>query len=82
MTQFRFETAQKNSVSLRSSVWQFENSMTSTVLYYRTMHAFLSFYCLKVLDKSYLKMNFLLNLSHFAKSFLFEKFSSSLFQKL
>ena len=29
MTPFRFQTAQKNSASLRSSVWQFENSMTS-----------------------------------------------------
>ena len=29
MTLFRFQTAQKNSASLRSSVLQFENSMTS-----------------------------------------------------
>ena len=28
MTPFRFKTAQKNSASLRSSVRQFENSMT------------------------------------------------------
>ena len=26
MTQFRFQTAQKNSASLRYSIWQFENS--------------------------------------------------------
>ena len=29
MTVFRFQTAQKNSASLRSSVRQFENSVTS-----------------------------------------------------
>ena len=65
-TQFRF-------VLLYGSL---KTQWRHTVLYYWTMHAFLCFNCLKVLDKSYLKMHFLLNLNHFAKSFLVLYFRS------
>ena len=46
MTSYYFQTSQKNSASLRSSVWQFTNSMMSYHLYNRTKHAFLCFNCL------------------------------------
>ena len=51
MTPVRFQTAQKNSASLRSSLWQFENSVTSYCALKMNHAHLLMFNCLLFYNK-------------------------------